>query len=226
MTALAADRVTTSKGKLRRQRYKVAASTVIYAGGMVCCNASGYAVPAANTAGFSDVVGIATAKADNSAGLDGAIDVIVEYGPEGAFLLDVHASITQADVGRDAYVTDDQTVCDLAQSTNDIKVGRILEYLDESQDKAWVVIANVAGAAGVTFDAARVFISAETTGTGSSQNVAHGLGVAPAGVLIVPTEHPGTPDTGAFDIAEGSHDATNVVVTVTANVKFKAFAWA
>jgi len=75
----------------------------------------------------------------------------------------------------------------------------------------------------LTAAGAKVFVSAEQTGTGSSQNVAHGLGVAPTLVLVVPTEYPGT---GAFDIAEGSHDATNVVVTVTANVKFKVFAWA
>lgn len=78
----------------------------------------------------------------------------------------------------------------------------------------------------ITFASAAVFISAETTGTGSSQNVAHGLGATPAGVLVVPTEHPGTPDTGAFDIAEGTHTSTNVVLTVTANVKFKVLAWA
>lgn len=78
----------------------------------------------------------------------------------------------------------------------------------------------------VTKAKALTFFSAEQTGTGSSQNVAHGLAAVPAGVLVVPTEHPGTPDTGAFDIAEGTHTTTNVVVTVTANVKFKVMAWA
>ncbi len=81
-------------------------------------------------------------------------------------------------------------------------------------------------ASGVTFAKAAVFISTEQTGTGNPQNVAHGLAAVPAGVLVVPTEHPGAPDTGAFDIAEGAHDGTNVVVTVTANVKFKVMAWA
>lgn len=84
----------------------------------------------------------------------------------------------------------------------------------------------VFAAASVTYAAAKVSISAETTATGSAQNVAHGLGTTPTGVLVVPTEHPGTPDTGAFDIAEGTHTSTNVVLTVTANVKFKVFAWA
>lgn len=79
-------------------------------------------------------------------------------------------------------------------------------------------------AQGVTFAKAAMFVSTEQTGTGAPQNVAHGLGAVPAAVLIVPTEHPGTPDTGAFDIAEGAHDGTNVIVTVTANVKFKVWA--
>jgi len=70
------------------------------------------------------------------------------------------------------------------------------------------------------------FASTEQTGTGSSQNVAHGLGVAPTLVIVTVTEHPGTPDTGAFDIAEGTHTTTNVVVTVTTGVKFKVYAWA
>lgn len=81
-------------------------------------------------------------------------------------------------------------------------------------------------AGAVTAAKAAVFFSAETVATGAAQNVAHGLGVAPAGVLIVPTEHPGVPDTGAFDIAEGTHTTTNVVFTATVNLKVKVFAWA
>jgi hypothetical protein len=77
----------------------------------------------------------------------------------------------------------------------------------------------------VLFAKAKVFVSTEQTATGSPQNVAHGLGATPAAVLVVPTEHPGTPDTGAFDIAEGTHTSTNVVLTVTVNVKFKVLAW-
>lgn len=78
----------------------------------------------------------------------------------------------------------------------------------------------------VTAAKSKTFVSTEQTGTGSSQNVAHGLGAVPAIVMVAVTEHPGTPDTGAFDVAEGAHDATNVIVTVTADVKFKVFAWA
>ena len=81
-----------------------------------------------------------------------------------------------------------------------------------------VTIANLA----VTKAKALVFVSTEQTGTGSSQNVAHGLAAVPAAVLIAVTESDGN----AFDVAEGAHDGTNVVVTVTSGVKFKVFAWA
>lgn len=138
MAALSADRKTTSKGKLRRQEYPVAASQTIYAGALVCIDADGYAIPAADTAGISDVVGVATAKADNSSGADGDINVVVEYG--GAFLLD-EASVTQADVGRDAVVSDDQTITNAATATNDITVGRILSF-DSAASKCWVNIDN------------------------------------------------------------------------------------
>ena len=76
----------------------------------------------------------------------------------------------------------------------------------------------------ITFAKAKVFVSTEQTGTGASQNVAHGLGVTPAAVLVAPTDtSPST--TGAYTVVEGSHGATNVVVTVTSGKKFKVLAW-
>lgn len=69
-----------------------------------------------------------------------------------------------------------------------------------------------------------VFVSAETSGTGSSQNVAHGLGVVPAAVFVMPTDL--TPATvGSYVVTEGAHDATNVKVTVTTSKKFKVVAF-
>lgn len=77
----------------------------------------------------------------------------------------------------------------------------------------------------VTAAKALVFVSTEQTGTGSAQNVAHGLGATPSKVLIVPTDL--TPATvGSYVATEGSHTSTNVVVTVTTSKKFKVFAWA
>ena len=138
MTALAADRITLPKGSNRRASYKVKGTTKIYTGALVCMSSAGYAVPAADTANFGKCVGVAVAQADNSAGADGAIDVIVEYG--GEFLLDVGASITQADVGLAAYASDDQTVIDAGAATNDNYVGHIRRYVAGSPNKAWVFI--------------------------------------------------------------------------------------
>ena len=69
-----------------------------------------------------------------------------------------------------------------------------------------------------------VFVSDETTGTGSAQDVAHGLGVTPSAVMIVLTEFGAAENP---DVTEGTHDATNVEVTVASSgVKFKVIAWA
>lgn len=69
------------------------------------------------------------------------------------------------------------------------------------------------------------FVSTEQTGNGSAQNVAHGLGIIPKKVVIVPTDTaPAT--TGAYTATEGTHTTTNVVVTVTSGKKYKVLAWA
>lgn len=70
-----------------------------------------------------------------------------------------------------------------------------------------------------------VFVSAEQTGTGAAQNVAHGLGVAPSKVVVAPTDlSPAT--VGQYTVVQGAHDATNVIVTVTSGKKFVVMAWA
>jgi predicted RecA/RadA family phage recombinase len=73
--------------------------------------------------------------------------------------------------------------------------------------------------------AARAFFkSSEQTGTGSAQNVAHGLGQVPLVSIIVPTDtSPAT--TGSMVVTEGTNTSTNVVVTVTSGKKFKVLAW-
>ncbi len=65
------------------------------------------------------------------------------------------------------------------------------------------------------------FASVDVSGTGSSQNIAHGLGRTPGIVLFMLTEFA---DTLAVDIAEGAHDGTNIVVTVTSGAKFSVLA--
>ena len=67
-----------------------------------------------------------------------------------------------------------------------------------------------------------IFVSAETTGTGSAQNVAHGLSATPTKVLIIPTKDTGG---GTLTITEGTHTSTNVVVTVApSGIEYKVWA--
>ena len=65
--------------------------------------------------------------------------------------------------------------------------------------------------------AASRFTSTEQTGTGSAQNVAHGLSSTPSVVWWSVSEDPA--GTG-FTVVPGAHDATNCVFTVTTGVKF------
>lgn len=65
------------------------------------------------------------------------------------------------------------------------------------------------------------FLSAETTGTGSEQDIAHGLGRTPALVLVTITQKD---TTTAVQITEGTHDGTNVKVDCPTTAKFKVFA--
>lgn len=80
----------------------------------------------------------------------------------------------------------------------------------------------------VTFVKANAFISGMETGTGAPQNIPHGLGVAPAAVLISPYDNINTVGlfSAQFSIVEGVHTMTNIVVTATDGLIFKCFAWA
>lgn len=61
------------------------------------------------------------------------------------------------------------------------------------------------------------FKSTEQTGSGSEQDVAHGLGRTPALVLVIPTS---SSEATAYAFAEGTHDGTNAKVTATNGAKY------
>ena len=67
------------------------------------------------------------------------------------------------------------------------------------------------------------FKSTEQTGIGMLQDVAHGLGASPSLVLIF-TTYLAAGLAAGHNIAEGTHDATNVKVTVTTGAKFIVYA--
>lgn len=69
--------------------------------------------------------------------------------------------------------------------------------------------------------AAGVFLSTEQTGNGSEQSVAHGLGSTPVLAYAIPSDLTG----GAYTVAYGTHDSTNVNVTVTTGEKYRVVAF-
>ncbi len=130
--ALAKDRDTLQKEGTDIE-LPVAASTQIFGGGMVTTNATGYCVPAANTASFI-FAGVALAGADNSAvATDGAINVSLRR--KGSFLF-AASGLTAADVGKTAYVSDDQTIT--LTAGNGVIAGKIVEVV--SATSCWVDI--------------------------------------------------------------------------------------
>ena len=134
MSALTADRNTEySLGDLLS--IPVAASTEVFAGSLVCSDADGYAVPAADTAGLT-FEGVATARADNSSGADGDISIVVRR--RGRYKFDYQGWLTQAAMGSQIYAVDDQTVDAANGTTNDVLVGVIAKV--EGANECWIDI--------------------------------------------------------------------------------------
>lgn len=106
--ALTADRNTPATEIERAISIKVAASTKIYVGALCAVNASGYLVPASNTAGLR-VVGVSDEYVDNSAGSNGDKECRIRKGSHG-MKNDATNPVAQAGIQRICYVVDDQTV--------------------------------------------------------------------------------------------------------------------
>ncbi len=133
MGALSVDRDTLYK-EGKDEELPVAASAKILGGSLVCSNATGYCAPAADTAAFI-FQGVAQAQADNSAtATDGYINVKIRR--KGTFLF-AAAGLTQADIGKEAFVTDDQTI-NITGGNHAVKVG-VIQKID-SAVLAWVDI--------------------------------------------------------------------------------------
>lgn len=105
--------------------YKQAAVD-LFVGEIVSLNTSGYAKKGSDTVS-ERFVGVARARSLNSAGAAGAVDAIVWA--EGAFEFAFSGTASQADVGKQVYIVDSQTVALAATTTNDVLVGRITEVV-------------------------------------------------------------------------------------------------
>ncbi len=187
--------------------YDMIAAVAITAGQAVYQNSAGKAALAdANAGSGADQFrGIAL----RGAGAGQAVSVLVRghvygYTLSGAYDSSVYLSDTAG-----ALATTPST-------TSPVRVGRVVSMSDSNLTKVLYVDARIVT---VVPSGPRVFVSAEQTGTGSAQNVAHGFGVIPFAVIATPTDL--TPATvGSYSAVMGSHDATNVVVTVTTGKKY------
>lgn len=133
MATLTADRRTPWRAA-EDFEFPVAASTLIYAGSIVCLNAAGTATKGAVSATLK-AVGVAQATANNSAGIAGAARVKVR---RGCFLFGNSSSadaISLADVGNDCYIVDDQTVAKTSSSNTRSVAGKVR---DVGANGVWV----------------------------------------------------------------------------------------
>lgn len=171
MTALTADEPRQMKiTNQRLHRLPVAASTTMYKGGLVCIDADGYAIPAADTAGLSPVVGVATEGRDNSSGADGDLNVEIASNVD---ILIAATGVTQTMVGQDMmYVEDDNLVDDAAGVTNLIAVGVIVEFI--STTSVWVHIPTfgVLGTGATTEQAGKITVTIVGGGSAGDHTVA------------------------------------------------------
>lgn len=135
MSALSANRNTPRREGVRNTD-PVAAAKHIFAGSLVCLDASGNATPGA-TATTLTARGRAEEEVDNSAGAAGDLTVTsipgtFRFANSGADPID------RADIGGTAYIVDDQTVAATDGSSSRSAAGRII---DVDSAGVWVEIA-------------------------------------------------------------------------------------
>lgn len=135
MTTLTADRNTPLRDALEFS-FPVAAATKLFAGSLVCLNATGFLTKGA-VATTLKTVGVCQQVADNTAGANGAIQAKVR---RGCYRFGNSAStdlIALADIGASCYVVDDQTVAKTNGSATRSVAGVIR---DVDSDGVWVEI--------------------------------------------------------------------------------------
>jgi len=115
--------------------FPVATSQTIYGGALTAVNAAGYALPGSDTSGLI-FEGVAMGRVDNSLGGNGDKDVVLKR--RGLWKMTLGTAISQANVGDNVFLVDDQTVDLAGNVTHDIFCGVIAGYIDSTH--AWVDI--------------------------------------------------------------------------------------
>ena len=126
MTELTKDRNTSYREGVELD-YDAAADAKIYAGSMVCNNASGYAVPGADTASFV-FLGVAQHQVDNIGGSNGDKKVVVRRTGVHRFAA---SGMAVTDIGAAVCISDDQTVA--KTTANSIACGKVAEFISATE---------------------------------------------------------------------------------------------
>lgn len=134
--ALSADRNTPKKDG-QALAAPVAANAVIFAGALLVANATGYAAPG-STAATLTALGRATQAKNNTGGADGAIAVEYERGKAFKFKNSAGDAVTQASLGKEVFIEDDETVSGTNAGGNTQSVAGIC--LGVEADGVWVFI--------------------------------------------------------------------------------------
>lgn len=125
MTALSADRNTPQRAITRRQ-FNALAATTYYGGALAMIDSNGRVRVGATATGMRGIGRVAQ-FVDNSGGANDAVKVDVDAG---TFRYGNSASsdeITQADIGGDCYIVDDQTVAKTDGSSSRSVAGKIID---------------------------------------------------------------------------------------------------
>lgn len=134
--ALTQDRIGSLERAAKQSSFPVAAATKLFAGGLVCINATGYATKGA-VATTLKTVGIAEEQVDNSAGANGDKVVPVRRGLFRFKNSSAGDLIALADVNADCYVVDDETVAKTNGGSTRSVAGKIR---DVDANGVWVEI--------------------------------------------------------------------------------------
>lgn len=199
----------------------VKASEEIFSGSIVCIDSTGYAVSGSTALGLY-CAGAAQEYVDNTSGSSGDVSVLVRAG---AFWLgnsSAGEAIAITEVGEIAWIADDQTVSKTDATGTRSPAGKVIAVSTTDGVLVQMGLGMSLELAKLPYARLASFTSTEQTGTGAPQNVAHGLGAVPSSVIVSVTNGDGA----AFDVAEGVHTTTNVVLTVTAGRTFKVLAFA
>lgn len=133
MPALTQDRNTLRRDGAQMEP-PLAANARIFGGALVAINAAGYAVAGITALGLVGA-GAALLRADNTGGAAGAIRVCLSKQPH-QFGNSVAAdAITLADLGKDCFIVDDQTVAKTDGAGTRSRAGRVF---DVDADGVWV----------------------------------------------------------------------------------------